>query len=477
MNLLAIDQGTSSTKAMVISEDGAILASASVAVEPTPLGDDGMEQDPDALLASIVAAGTEALERCGTQVEAVGIANQGETVVAWDPVTSAALGPAIVWQDRRAAVVTEERRDHAARLFSLTGLPLDPYFTGPKLRWLADRAPAGARVGGIDAWLNLQLTGSAMTDVATASRSALLDLDARTWSPEAAEIFGIEVGGLPELVDCAGALGSTTAFGPDLAITGLCVDQQAALIGEGCLAAGEAKCTYGTGAFLLASTGADPTRSAHGLSTSVAFQVAGGHGYCLDGQVYTAGSAIDWLLRLGLLSSPAALDDLVSTADPDATPVCVPAFAGLGAPHWEPRGKAVLESMTLATGAAEIAAAVVEGLAAQVALLATAAAADLGTPLTVLRVDGGLTGSTALMQRQADLLQIPLEVFSSPHATALGIAALACLGAGGSSELRPLPIVAGRRYEPMMSADEAAARLARIEAATERAVAAVEGRP
>jgi glycerol kinase len=403
------------------------------------------------------------------------LANQGETVVAFDPLTGNATTPAIVWQDRRANSVTESMRDHEPRLFELTGLPLDPYFTAPKLRWLADRAPKGSVVVGIDAWCNLRLTGRLITDRATASRSGILDLDTRNWSEEALGLYGLDSNTLPELVDCAGDFGATTAFGPSLRVTALCVDQQAALIGEGCMEAGEAKCTYGTGAFLLVSTGPTATRSSHGLSTSVAWQISESFAYCVDGQIYTAGAAIEWLIRLGIVDSAGELDAMASAADESATPVCVPAFAGLGAPEWEPTGKGVIEGMTLATGPNEIVAAVLEGLAAQVALLVRAAEADLGSPLTVLRVDGGLTQSDVLMQLQADLLQIPVELFASPDATALGIAALARQGLRGGP-LTPLTQASGDRFEPTMSEEQAGTRLARFTAAAGRVVLAAKER-
>ena len=475
VNLLAIDQGTSSTKALVVTGEGEILSSATVDVDPHPLGDDGVEQDAEALFRSIVDAGRHAIEGAGVPIDAVGSGNQGETVVAFDPVSHAAVTPAIVWQDRRASSVTDEMAIHADRLFSLTGLPLDPYFTAPKLRWLSDRAPSGSVVAGIDAWCTLRLTGELLTDRATASRSGLLDLDTREWSAEAAGRYGLDVGSLPRLTGCAGTFGSTSVFGLTIPVTGLCVDQQAALIGEACLQPGEAKCTYGTGAFLLANTGTNAVRSRNGLSSSVAWDTPDGVAYCLDGQIYTAGAAVEWLRRLGVLTSASELDAMARAADPAATPVCVPSFAGLGAPEWEPRGKAVLEGMTLGTGPNELVAAVLEGLAAQVALLVRAVEADLGAPLRVLRVDGGLTHSEVLMQAQADLLGIPVELFASPDATALGLAALARQGLLGGP-LVPLANPAGRRYEPRCSPHEAEARRARVQRATARVQAAAQER-
>ena len=293
LNILAIDQGTSSTKALVITEAGEILAEAEVSVHPASVGDGGVEQDHEELFDSIVEAGRLALDYASASVGAVGIANQGETAVAWHGVTGEAVSPAISWQDRRSLAVTDRMSGSARRLQEITGLPLDLYFTAPKLKWLSERVSGPARITGIDAWLNFRLTGRAITDSSTASRSLLLDLDTRRWSPEAATLFGIDVETLPDVVDCAGFFGETSLFGPTLAVTGLAVDQQAALIGENCLDVGEGKCTYGTGAFLLVTTGREPRRSSNGLSASVAWQYGTEHAYCLDGQVYTAGGAVE----------------------------------------------------------------------------------------------------------------------------------------------------------------------------------------
>ena len=468
-NVLAIDQGTSSTKALVVSESGDVLSEAEVPVHPTPVGNGGVQQDPEELLSSIVNAGRAALAAASSPVHAVGIANQGETAVAWR-AGGEAVHPAISWQDRRASVVTNRLGASAARLRAITGLPLDPYFTAPKLTWLRERVDAGVRVSGIDAWLNYRLTGRCVTDASTASRSLLLDLDTRAWSDEAVGLFGLDRNSLPEVVDCAGELAETSAFGPPLRVTGLAVDQQAALVGEGCLRAGEGKCTYGTGAFLLVTTGATPRRSNNGLSASVAWQYGDEHAYCLDGQVYTAGSAVEWLRTTGLVKSAADLDAVASRAPSDSGVVCVASFVGLGAPYWQPHAKAHLEGLSLDTGPAEIVRAVLEGIAAQVAMLVRAAEADLGERMVSLRVDGGLTRSSVLMQSQADLLQIPVELYPSPHATALGVAALARLGAGAAKLIgEGLPSLA-RRYEPSISADDAARRLERFERAVARTV-------
>ncbi len=468
MPVLAIDQGTSSTKAIVLDDDGIVVAKVTKSVTTRTVADQ-VTQDPAELLASVIGAGREAVAHSGRSIDAVGLANQGETVMAWDRVSGAPDGPAISWQDGRAAAVCGRLQDHAERLHALTGLPLDPYFSAPKLTWLQEQGAKGA-VTTSDTWLLHQLTGEFVTDVTTASRSLVLDLDARQWSSEALELFGLPLEAMPRLTTCAEVVGYTNAFGPDIPISGLAVDQQAALIAQGCLESGLAKCTYGTGAFLLLSTGSTSLRSTSGLSSSVAFEAGGSHGYCLDGQSYTAGAAISWLARIGLLRDPAALDAALDGAL-DRELVAVPALAGLGSPWWSPSARGTIEGLGLESTAEDIIRAVIEGVCAQIAILCRAATKDMGSPLQALRVDGGLTRSSSLLQIQADLLQIPVEVYPSPDATALGVAALARCGRdGGPFEppaFEPVAVV-----EPSMTADEAGHRLARFEAAVARSLEA-----
>ncbi|HUA10383.1 MAG TPA: FGGY family carbohydrate kinase [Solirubrobacteraceae bacterium] len=466
MNVLAIDQGTSATKALIVGGGGHILASASVPVSVSLAPGGSAECDARELLDSIVRSGRAALDQCAEPVDAVGIANQGETVVSFDPASGEPTGPALSWQDRRAASVTAALAPHAARLTELTGLPLDPYFSAPKMALLAERP---GRVGPIDAWLNEQLTGQYVTDVATASRTLLLDLHSRDWSPEACDLFGVDPGALPRIATCAERVGETEAFGPRLPVTGLAVDQQAALFAEGCLHEGESKCTYGTGAFLLANAGSQPPRSSHGLSVSVAWSAAGATSYCVDGQVYAAGAALDWLARIGLIDGAADIDALCGTEAPSAREPCfVPALAGLGAPWWAPAATASWTDLTLASDRPSLVRAVVWGIAAHVALLARALADDVGE-ISALRVDGGLVRSRSLMQAQADLAQMPLEVYPSPDATALGVAAFARLGAGGETDARAAigtwsPAL---RYEPRLDGGRAEEILARVGTQTE----------
>ena len=463
MTVLAIDQGTSATKAVVVADDGTVLAMAEAAIQIRPDSAGAVELDPEELWASVIAAGTEAVAAAGhPHLTAIGLANQGETVMAWDRSTGTPTGPAIVWQDRRAEVVCDRLREHGPFLAEHTGLELDPYFVAPKMVWLREQVGDGPTITTTDTWMLHRLCGAFATDISTAGRSLLLDLDTGAWSERACEIFGIDIANLAPVASNAQLLGESPVFGGSVPVTGTCVDQQAALFAEHCRAAGEAKCTYGTGAFMLACTGDTPTRSSNGLVGCPAWQIGDTITYCLDGQVYTVGAAVTWLIEMGVMSEPADLDRLGATVDSSGGVTFVPALAGLAAPYWKPQAKAAFTGLTLGTERGHLVHAAIEGIAAQVALLAQAAGRDLGSPLTRLRVDGGLTRSTLLLQIQADLLQAPVEVYPSPHATALGVAAFADLGANPTSQAEvsedhwhPDLIV-----EPRIGADEAAERLA-----------------
>ena len=456
-NVLAIDQGTSATKAIVVAPDGRVLGTGDAPVRPTFLPDGGVEQDPEALWDSVVAAGRAALASARDSVAAIGLANQGETVLAWDRATGAPRSRAISWQDRRATTVTTALAADAERLQEITGLPLDPYFAAPKMRWLRDHATRDGVVTTTDTWLLHRLAGAFVTDAATASRTLLLDLGAGRWSPDACDLFDVDPGTLPAIVGNAEPIGETSIFGARIPVTAAIVDQQAALFAHGCHAPGEAKCTYGTGAFLLANVGQEPLRSTAGLAACVAWRLDDATTFCLDGQAYTVGAAVSWLHDLGMIGKPDDLDDAVASTSVRF----VPALAGLGAPFWKPDARGAFVGHSLATARGELVRAVVDGIAAQVAWLARAVAYDLGAPLTRLRVDGGLTRSRALLQTQADLLQAPVDVYPSPDATALGTAALARLGAG----LARTPADAigawtpAATFTPRIGADEAEARL------------------
>jgi glycerol kinase len=477
-NVLAIDQGTSGTKAIVLSPDRGVLAAVELPLRPTYGLGGAVEQDPQELLDSVVAAGRAAVRQAGEQVVGIGLANQGESVLMWDPATGKAMSPIVVWQDRRAAATCEGISAHTGRLEQISGLALDPYFAAPKMKWLRDSLPLGGVVTTSDAWLVHALTGSAVTDASTASRTMLLDLHTTEWSTEAAEIFGLAVDSLPPVVDCAGQFGATDLFGGgSVPLTGLIVDQQAALFADSCLSAGEAKCTYGTGAFLLANCGGSVTRATGALTPSVAWRLNGNSTYCLDGQVFTAASAVRWLVDLGVIGSAEDLDRVGSQVPDTAGVSFVPALAGLGAPWGRPDALASLTGLSLATSPGHLVRALIEGIAAQVAEMAAAVSQDVGVSVMTLRVDGGLTRSTLLMQSQADLLQIPVEVGASPHATALGAAAFSRLGLDPNLALTAAlePWEPMQTYLPQISADEALTRRAAFNAAVSRLLESAVG--
>ena len=473
MNILAIDQGTSATKAILIGDGNELLGSAEVPVSVRAKGS-AVEADPEELWESVLAAGRAALAAARSGADAVALANQGETVLAWDRATGRPLTRAISWQDRRAASVCDRLAGQADRLAELTGLPLDPYFAAPKMAWLRENITTDGVVTTTDTWLLARLGAEYVTDAATASRTMLVDIDAADWSAEACEVFGIDQVTLPMVTDCASIAGETSCFGPAIPVAGLAVDQQAALLAERCLEAGQAKCTYGTGAFLLVTTGAKAVRSTGGLAASVAWRLRGTATYCLDGQVYTAGAALSWLSEIGLLAQASQIDELAGPVADAGGVQFIPALAGLAAPYWRPAARGAFLNLSLGSTRSHLVTAVIEGIAASVALLAGSVAADLGAGLSALRVDGGLTRSRTLVQAQADLLQLPVEVCETPHATALGVAALARLGTGHRSDVSAALGAprGGTIVEPRMGPSEAARRLAGFRTAVDLIVAA-----
>ena len=456
VRILAIDQGTSATKAVVFGEDGDIVTSVEAAVTPQAVPGGGVEQDPEQLWESVCEAGREAVARAGEGVTAVGFANQGETVLAWDRSTGRPLSTAISWQDRRAAAICADMAGVADDLTRTTGLPLDPYFAAPKMTWLRRNVTAEGVVTTSDAWLLHRLTGSYVTDVTTASRTLLLDLGTRTWSEEACAAFGLDAAELPEVVGSAQEIGRTDAFGPSLPMTraqrrsaggpgrgalpgarGVEVHLRHGGLPPGQCRAAARRVVRGPGRLGgLAARRRRPPTASTGRSMPPAPPSPG----C------SAGGSCDG--PKSSMPSPARSPTAAACA------WCRPSAA------WAPRGGnptpwPALTGIGPGTEPAHVVRSTVEGLAAQVTLLARAAAIDLGRPLALLRVDGGLTRSRVLMQMQADLLQVPVEVASSPHATAAGVGALARLGAGAGRTLddvvrrdrarRPLRARDGRR--------------------------------
>jgi glycerol kinase len=463
--VLAIDQGTSGTKAIVVDEAGHVVSTAEISLRPQYLPGGGVEQDPEALFDSVVHAGRRALDEAGVPVAAVALANQGESVLAWDRSTGRPLTPVIVWQDRRAESLCAALGDAADAVAHATGLVLDPYFSAPKMAWIRRNLTTAGVVTTTDTWLVHRLCGAFVTDTSTASRSLLLDLDTATWSGTLLGLFGLDGEELPAVVDCDHIVGETDVFGPAaIPVCGLIVDQQAALLAESCLKPGSAKCTFGTGAFLLAQLGENPARSGAGLTTSVAWRLRDRTSYCVDGQVYTAAAAVRWAVDLGLVPAADQLDAVSASAGDSSDGVlCVPALAGLAAPWWDAKATASFTGMTLSSTRGHLVRALLEGIAAQVAALIDLVAADLGQPLTRLRVDGGLTRSAVLMQAQADLARIPVDVYPSAHATPLGAAACARLALDPHATAAEVVGTWTPRhtYLPVWSADRAAAHLHR----------------
>jgi glycerol kinase len=475
--VLSIDQGTSGTKAVVVSPEGTVLGVAEATVRPHYFDGGAVEQDPQELLESVVEAGRAAVAQSGALVDIVTLANQGETVLAWDPATGNPLSNMIVWQDRRSESICTELADHKQVIADRTGLVLDPYFSAPKQAWIRRNVTTDGVVTTSDSWLLHKLTGEFVTDVSTASRSLVTDLDSTEWDPELLELFGLGHEQLPTILASDALAGTTNAFGGLIPVGGLIVDQQAALLAESCLEPGEAKCTFGTGAFLLANTGSTAVRSKSGLAASVAWNTAGQTTYCFDGQVYTAASAIRWMQQLGFIDTAADLDSVA--AEDSAGVFSVPALAGLGAPWWRPDAKATVAGMTLSTGPEHLVLAVLQGIAAQVAELGELVAGDMGRPLKRLRVDGGLTQSKVLMQAVADLMQIEIDVYPSEHATPLGAVALARTALDPRLALADavIPWQPSLVYEPRWSRDRADEFRARWRAVAETTYTSEQSAP
>ena len=447
-HILAIDQGTTSTRAVIYDARLRPVGQGQVEVPPTYPRPGWVEHDPAAILASVTATVELALAGANLdpgRVAAIGLTNQRETTVVWDRATGRAIAPAIVWQDRRTGDFCERHRDSRPWLAERTGLVLDPYFSATKIAWLLDHVP-GARAradagelaaGTVDSWLIWHLTGGSqhVTDATNASRTLLMDLRSLAWADDLCSFFAVPPAILPAIRPSVADFGATRGFPglPDgLPIRGVAGDQQASLAGQGCLASGQAKCTYGTGAFLLAHTGDRVVPSTRGLVTTLAASLDGGAPqYALEGSVFIAGAAVQWF-RDGLraVGAAAEVDRLSEQADPESGVLFVPALTGLGAPHWEPEARGTLFGLTRATSVADLARATLEGVAFQISDLIDAMNADLVSPMTDLRVDGGMARSDPFLRFQADLLNLELHRSPQTESTALGAALLAGLGVG-----------------------------------------------
>ena len=472
-HILVIDEGTTSTRAMLFALDGTCVASEAAPLTQHYPAPGRVEHDAAEIWRKSLRVTAAMVAQAGgaERIAAIGITNQRETVVFWDRRTGKPLAPAIVWQDRRTAADCRALRDagEEPELQARTGLLLDPYFSASKIGWAMrewpDVAAAGDRlaIGTVESWLVWNLTGGAhLSDVTNASRTALMDLATGAWDSGLADLFGAPLAALPEIVDSAGQFGTTRAFGAPIPICGLAGDQQAASIGQTCLAVGETKATFGTGAFVITHAGDTPPVSAHRLLSTVAWQLAGKRHYALEGSVFVAGSLIQWLRdSLGLIGNADETEPLARSVPDNGGVYLVPALSGLGAPWWQPDARATISGLSFSAGKAHIVRAALEAMAHQTHDLQAAFAAD-GQDWANLRIDGGMTTNRWMAQDLADVLGLSVERPRFAETTALGAAMLAGVGAGIFPDLQDAAAMRGdvEHFEPQLADDARAERLA-----------------
>lgn len=491
-HILAMDQGTTSSRAVVFDRAGQAVAMAQRELTQHFPQPGWVEHDPLEIWRSQLAVAREAMDRAGLrahQLQAIGITNQRETTVLWDRATGLPVAPAIVWQDRRTTGLCERlrRAGHGPTIAARTGLVLDAYFSGTKLAWLLDQVP-GARAraergelafGTVDTWLLWQLTGGRVhaTEPSNASRTLLLNWQTGQWDPDMLALLNIPAAVLPRVLPSCGVVAESDArwLGAGVPIAGWAGDQQAALFGQACFAPGMAKNTYGTGCFMLMNTGDRPVASRHQLLGTVAWQgpstVTRPMAYALEGSVFMAGATVQWLRDgLQIIQSAADVEPLAASVPDTGDVFLVPAFAGLGTPDWDGLARGTLVGMTRGTGRAHIARAALEAIALQVADVFMAMRADSGLPLTELRVDGGASRNDLLLQIQANVLGVPVLRSQNPEATALGAAHLAGLATGFWSDAAELSGQwrEDRRFLPQWGEDQRASHLARWRQAVAR---------
>ena len=489
--ILALDQGTTSSRAILFDESGAIASTAQHEFAQFYPQAGWVEHDPTEILTSQLSCAVEALGKVGARprdVAAIGITNQRETVIVWERATGKAIHPAIVWQDRRTAAQCSalEESGVGESVSSKTGLVLDPYFSATKVAWILDNVP-GARAsadqgelafGTVDSWLIWHLTSGKrhVTDVTNASRTLLYNIVKGEWDSELLKVFGVPESMLPEVAWSSEQVGEvTTTLGlGGAAIAGIAGDQQAELFGQLCWSAGEAKNTYGTGCFLLQNVGTEFVRSKHRLITTLAASAGRRREYALEGSIFIGGAVVQWLRdNLKLIESSADVEALAASVPHSGGVVFVPAFVGLGAPHWDAHAAGMLIGLRRDTKPGHIARAALEAIAFQVADVLEAVHGETGTPLAALRVDGGASVNDLLMQFQADVLSVPVVRPQVTETTALGAAYLAGLATGfwaGPEELRAKR-QGDKRFEPKMEASDRAERRGLWKKAVERAKA------
>jgi len=483
-SILVLDEGTTSTRAMLFAQDGTLRGVAQAELTQHYPRSGWVEHDAGEIWDKTLACAKDMVEQAGgaERIAAIGITNQRETVVAWDRETNEPLARAIVWQDRRTAGFCTQLKEagHEAMVRAKTGLLLDPYFSGTKMRWLLDHDESVAEasrtgrlaLGTVESWLVWKLTGGKahISDASNASRTLLLALDGASWDDRLCELLGVPQEALPTIVDCAGKLGSThpDLFGAPIPICGMAGDQQAATIGQGCLAPGETKATYGTGAFVLGNTGSKVPRSQHRMLGTVLHQLGGERHYAIEGAVFVAGSLIKYLRdTLGLIENAEQTEELARSVPDNGGVVIVPALSGLGAPHWRPEARGTISGLGFDIGRAQIARAALEAMAHQTRDLATAFAAD-GAPWTTLKIDGGMAANSWMAQDIADLLDLTVIRPDFVETTALGAAMLAAVGCGWQASLEDAAaamIGATQEFKPVMDAKVRERRLAGWDAA------------
>ncbi|MGB5077593.1 MAG: glycerol kinase [Sphingorhabdus sp.] len=472
--ILVIDEGTTSTRAVLFAADGRCLGSCQRALTQYYPAPGLVEHDANEIWRLTLDCAREMVEKAGGYgaIAAIGITNQRETIVFWDKRNGEPLAPAIVWQDRRTADICAELKERGEEpmVQAKTGLLLDPYFSGSKIGWALANWPqlndAGEHlaVGTIESYLVFRLTGGLhVSDATNAARTALMAIGSSGWDDGLTDLFGVPHGILPEIVDCAGMIGMTRPelFGGPIPICGMAGDQQAATIGQGCFAIGQTKATFGTGAFVLTQTGRTLRQSKHRLLSTVLYQLSGERHYALEGSVFVAGSLVQWLRDdLGLISHAAETEPLARSVADNGGVYLVPALSGLGAPHWQPKARGSISGLSFAAGKAHVARAALEAMAHQTHDLKTAFAAD-GADWAELRIDGGMVANDWMAQDLADMLEIDVERPAFIETTALGAAMLAAVGAGLYSSLEEAACMRGgvTRFTPRIASHTRAARL------------------
>jgi glycerol kinase len=487
--ILALDQGTTSSRAIIFDHDGNVISVGQKEYTQIFPRSGWVEHDPEEIWRSQISTAIEALQKANLtakDIAAIGITNQRETTIIWNRKTGLPVHNAIVWQDRRTSAFCDEvRREHAAVIRQKTGLEVDAYFSASKINWLLENVD-GARFaaergelafGTVDSWLVWKLTGGAkhLTDVSNASRTMLFNINGLRWDEELLEIFDVPRAILPDVCSSSQIFGEVSAVEElnGIPIAGIAGDQQAALFGQLCLETGLSKNTYGTGCFLLQNIGEAPVESKNRLLTTVAWQIGSVTEYALEGSVFIAGAAVQWLRdSLGVIENSADVEALANSVEDNGGVYFVPAFAGLGAPHWDQDARGLIIGLTRGTGKAHIARAALESIAYQTADVLDAMRADSGIQLTELRVDGGATKNETLMQFQADVLGIPVVRGKNTETTALGAAFLAGLAVGFWSSKRELAKTwrEDKRFEPKMPRGDVAAMRTKWNEAVKRAL-------